>query len=68
MLERALKCAGVAHIKPNEMGRHFCATMAVLGGANIYDVKKALGHSEIKTTERYAKLGPMPIARLIGGR
>ena len=50
------------------MGRHFCATMAVLGGANIYDVKKALGHSEIKTTERYAKLGPMPIARLIGGR
>ncbi len=45
----------IAHIKPNEMGRHFFGTHAVNDlEADIYPVKEWLGHTDPKTTERYA--------------
>jgi site-specific recombinase XerC len=65
-LTRAYKTAGVEHIKPNELGRHFFVTHAVsdLEG-DLYAVKEWLGHSDPKTTERYAKLRAVPIARVL---
>ncbi len=65
-LVRALRTAGVTSIKPNELGRHFFATEAVNNGADIYATQEWLGHTDPKTTERYAKLRPVPIARVLG--
>jgi hypothetical protein len=65
LLERAYKAAKVAWIKPNEFGRHFFATHAVNDlEADIYPVKEWLGHTGPKTTERYAHMRPIPIARI----
>jgi integrase len=69
LLVKAFKAAGVAHIKPNEMGRHFFGTHAVSDlGADIYPVQDWLGHTDPKTTQRYAKMRPMPIARILDPR
>ncbi len=65
VLVKAYKAAGIAHIKPNEMGRHFFGTHAVNDlGADIYPVQAWLGHTDPKTTERYAQMRPIPIARI----
>ena len=67
VLERAYKAAQVAWIKPNEFGRHFFATHAVNDlQADIFPVQAWLGHTDPKTTQRYAKLRPVSIARIIG--
>ena len=66
VLVKAFKAAGIAHIKPNEMGRHFFGTHAVNDlGADIYPVQAWLGHTDPKTTERYARMRPIPIARIL---
>ncbi len=66
MLVKAYKAAGVAHIKPNEFGRHFFGTHAVNDlEADIYPVQSWLGQSDPKTTMRYAKMRPVPIARIL---
>jgi integrase len=66
VLARAYKAAGVAWIKPNEFGRHFFATHAVSDlEADIYPVQAWLGHTDPKTTQRYAKMRPVPIARIL---
>ncbi|MCP4004738.1 MAG: site-specific integrase [bacterium] len=61
-LAKAFQAAGVEPIRPNEMGRQFFATEQVNAGESIYAVKALLGHSDIKNTERYAKLRPQKIA------
>jgi len=38
--------------------RHTCASRMVEAGVEIYAVKGILGHSTVKTTERYAHLSP----------
>ena len=54
------------HIKPNEMGRHFFGTHAVNDlEADIYPVQSWLGHTAPKTTERYAQMRPISIARIL---
>ncbi len=68
VLLAAFRAAAVGHIKPNELGRHFFATEAVNNGADIYATQEWLGHTDPKTTERYAKLRPVPIARVLGTR
>ena len=55
--ELACKAAGVAGVTLHIL-RHTCASRLVQRGVNIYVVSKWLGHSSVRTTERYAKLAP----------
>lgn len=36
--------------------RHTYASLFMMSGGNLYDLKKVLGHVDVKTTERYAHL------------
>jgi integrase len=47
--------------------RHTFASWYMMHGGDLYELAKILGHSNIKMTERYAKLGRQHIART-GGR
>ncbi|NCC26249.1 MAG: hypothetical protein EOM25_13805, partial [Deltaproteobacteria bacterium] len=38
--------------------RHTCASWLVMAGESLFKVGKLLGHSQIKTTERYSHLAP----------
>ena len=42
-------------LKPHDLRHHFASVYASAGG-DIYKLQKLLGHSSIKTTERYAHL------------
>lgn len=52
---------GMEDVSPHVL-RHSFATWAVLKGAPIYMVGKALGQTVASTTERYAKVRPQDIA------
>jgi integrase len=43
--------------------RHTFASWYMMCGGDLYELAKILGHSNIKMTERYAKLGRQHIAR-----
>jgi len=43
--------------------RHTFASWYMMKGGDLYELAKILGHSNIKMTERYAKLGQQHIAR-----
>jgi integrase len=43
--------------------RHTFASWYMMNGGDLYELAKILGHSNIKMTERYAKLGRKHIAR-----
>lgn len=43
--------------------RHTFASWYMMNGGDLYELAKILGHSNIKTTERYAKLARQHIAR-----
>jgi integrase len=43
--------------------RHTFASWYMMNGGNLYELAKLLGHSNIKMTERYAKLGRAHIAK-----
>lgn len=56
---RAFKAAGVAYIKPNEMGLHFFGTHAVNDlGADIYPVQDCLGHTDPKINSALRETAP----------
>lgn len=44
--------AGIPHLTPHTL-RHGYAVFALRGGANISDIQRQLGHSNIATTSRY---------------
>jgi integrase len=45
--------------------RHTCASRLVQAGVSLYEVRKLLGHSSIKVTERYAHLAPTGLDRAV---
>lgn len=55
-LERWIKQAGITKHITFHMGRHTFATLQLASGTDIYTVSKLLGHTNVKTTQVYAKV------------
>jgi len=53
--EKDLKAAGIRKLRIHD-ARHTYASLFVMSGGSIYDLKKVLGHVDVKTTEKYAHL------------
>ncbi|MCL5796335.1 MAG: site-specific integrase [Gammaproteobacteria bacterium] len=54
--------AGLADVRMHDL-RHSFASFLVNAGCSIYEVKELLGHSQIKTTQRYAHLSQDTLMR-----
>ncbi|MDI1291469.1 MAG: tyrosine-type recombinase/integrase [Methylobacter sp.] len=52
---RVLKQAGIENFRIHDL-RHSHASIAINNGATLYEVQHLLGHSQVKTTTRYAHL------------
>src|SRR5262249_34294445 len=57
-----LGLAGISDFRFHDL-RHTFASWYMMNGGNLYELAKILGHSNIRMTERYAKLGKTHIAR-----
>jgi len=53
--EQACGRSGIEGLRIHDL-RHSFATIAIQGGASLYDVQKLLGHSDIAMTQRYAHM------------
>jgi integrase len=60
--EDLLERAGIRDFRFHDL-RHTFASWYMMNGGDLYELAKILGHSNIKMTERYAKLGRQHIAR-----
>lgn len=60
--EDLLNRAGIEDFRFHDL-RHTFASWYMMSGGDLYELAKILGHSNIKMTERYAKLGRQHIAR-----
>ena len=60
--ETILKLAGIEDFRFHDL-RHTFASWYMMNGGDLYELAKILGHSNIKMTERYAKLAKSHIAR-----
>ena len=65
--ETILESAGIEDFRFHDL-RHTFASWYMMNGGDLYELAKILGHSNIKMTERYAKLAqdstlPRPAAR-----
>lgn len=52
---RARVAAGLPKVNFHDL-RHSCASILIATGADLFTVSKILGHSSVKTTERYAHM------------
>jgi integrase len=59
--ETILEVAGIEEFRFHDL-RHTFASWYMMNGGDLYELAKILGHSNIKMTERYAKLGKEHIA------
>ncbi len=57
-----LHLAAISNFRFHDL-RHTFASWYMMNGGDLYELAKILGHSNIKMTERYAKLGKAHIAR-----
>lgn len=57
-----LRIAGIEEFRFHDL-RHTFASWYMMNGGDLYELAKILGHSNIKMTERYAKLGRDHISR-----
>ena len=60
--ETILEIAGIEEFRFHDL-RHTFASWYMMNGGDLYELAKILGHSNIKMTERYAKLAKKHIAR-----
>jgi integrase len=60
--ETILELAGIEDFRFHDL-RHTFASWYMMNGGDLYELAKILGHSNIKMTERYAKLAKSHIAR-----
>jgi integrase len=60
--ETLLELAGIHDFRFHDL-RHTFASWYMMNGGDLYELAKILGHSNIRMTERYAKLGKTHIAR-----
>ena len=60
--ETVLEMARIEDFRFHDL-RYAFASWYMMNGGDLYELAKILGHSNIKMTERYAKLGKMHIAR-----
>lgn len=58
--------AGLQDVRPHDL-RHSFASAGVLGGASLLLISKLLGHSDVRTTQRYAHLGDEPVRAAVDG-
>lgn len=61
-MERALKAAGLPHIRIHDL-RHGYASLAVNAGATLYEVQHLLGHASPQVTMRYAHMADSGLRR-----
>jgi integrase len=54
--------AGIENFRFHDL-RHTFASWYMMNGGDLYELAKILGHSNIRMTERYAKLAKSHIAR-----
>lgn len=62
--ERARRIAGLDGLRIHDL-RHSFASALVNRGMTLYDVKEALGHSSMVTTQRYAHLAPQRLMQAV---
>jgi integrase len=60
--EDLLERAGISDFRFHDL-RHTFASWFMMNGGDLYELAKILGHSNIRMTERYAKLAKQHIAR-----
>ena len=65
---KAASSIGVGWVRLYEGTKHASASAAVRSGASLYEVQRALGHRDSRSTELYAQLEPVVPAALFRGR
>ena len=58
--DTARKKAGLPDVRIHDL-RHSFASFLINGGQSIYTVMKLLGHTQLKTTQRYSHLSPQTL-------